>query len=124
MPPSSIAPYLTDIIEAIGHVREKSGSTPLEAFKQDWEQQWIVQRGLEIVSEASRRLPDPVKARHPHIPWPKIAAIGNVLRHEYQQVSPPLLWEIVQDHLTPLEVACRTELAQEQAAEADDPNQA
>jgi uncharacterized protein with HEPN domain len=70
MPRSSVVPYLTDIIEAIGHVREKAGTTPLEQFKQDWEQQWIVQRGIEIVSEASRRLPDTVKARYPDIPWP------------------------------------------------------
>ena len=42
MPPSSVAPYLTDIIEAIEHIREKAGATPLEVFKQDWEQQWIV----------------------------------------------------------------------------------
>jgi uncharacterized protein with HEPN domain len=120
MPPSSVAPYLTDIIEAIEHVREKAGTTPLEQFKQDWEQQWIVQRGIEIVSEASRRLPDTMKARYPDIPWPKIAAVGNILRHEYRQISPPLLWEIVQDHLAPLDAACRIELAREQAAEQDD----
>jgi uncharacterized protein with HEPN domain len=113
MPPSPAAPYLTDIIEAIEHIREKAGATSLDAFKQDWEQQWIVQRGIEIVSEASRRLPDPMKARYPYIPWPKIAAIGNVMRHEYQQVSPPLLWEIVQDHLAPLEAACRAELTRD-----------
>jgi uncharacterized protein with HEPN domain len=120
MPSSFVAPYLTDIIEAIEHVREKAGTTSLEQFKQDWEQQWIVQRGIEIVSEASRRLPDTMKARYPDIPWPKIAAVGNILRHEYRQISPPLLWEIVQDHLAPLDAACRIELAREQAAEQDD----
>jgi len=52
MPPSSVVPYLTDIIEAIEHIREKAGTTPLEAFKQDWERQWIVQRGIEIISES------------------------------------------------------------------------
>lgn len=122
MPPSSAAPYLTDIVEAIEHIREKAGATPLEVFKREWEQQWIVQRGIEIVSEASRRLPDPMKARHAHIPWLKIAAVGNILRHEYRQVSAPLLWEIVQDHLEPLDIACRAELAQEQANERDSPN--
>lgn len=120
MPPSSVTPYLTDIIEAIEHIREKAGTTPLDAFRQDWERQWIVQRGLEIVSEASRRLPDALKARYPGIPWPKIAAVGNVLRHEYRQISPPLLWEIVQDHLTPLDAACRAELAREQSEEQDE----
>jgi uncharacterized protein with HEPN domain len=113
MPPSTVAPYLMDIIEAIEHVREKAGATPLDEFKRDWEQQWIVQRGTEIVSEASRQLPEDPKGRHPEIPWPKIAAIGNVMRHEYRQVSPPLLWEIVQNHLTPLEAVCREELTRE-----------
>lgn len=120
MPRLSVTPFLTDIIEAIEHIREKAGATPLDAFKRDWEQQWIVERGIEIVSEASRRLPDPTKARYPAIPWPKIAAVGNILRHEYRQISPPLLWEIVQDHLAPLEAACREELAREQAAERDE----
>jgi len=119
MPPSSIVPYLTDIIEAIDHIREKAAGTSLEDFKQDWEQQWIVQRGIEIVSEASRRLPDELKARHPDIPWPKIAGVGNISRHEYRQVSPPLLWEIVQDHLAPLGVARRDELTREQTAERE-----
>jgi uncharacterized protein with HEPN domain len=54
----------------------------LTPFKQDWEQQWIVQRGIEIVSEASRRLPDALKVRYPEISWPKIAAVGNVCRAE------------------------------------------
>ena len=120
MPLSSVAPYLADIVEAIEHIREKAGTATLEAFKRDWEQQWIVQRGIEIVSEASRRLPDPMKARYPAIPWPKIAAVGNILRHEYRQIAPPLLWEIVQDHLAPLEAACREELAREQAAERNE----
>jgi uncharacterized protein with HEPN domain len=119
MPPSLVIPYLTDIIEAIEHIREKAGTTPLEVFKQDWEQQWIVQRGIEIVSEASRRLPDSMKDRYPGIPWPKIAALGNILRHEYRRVSPPLLWEIVQDHLSPVMDACRAELARDQAAGLD-----
>lgn len=57
-----------------------------------------------------------MKARYPAIPWRKIASVGNVLRHEYRQVSPPLLWEIVQDHLAPLDAACRTEFAREQIA--------
>jgi uncharacterized protein with HEPN domain len=89
-------------------------------FKQDWEQQRIVQRGIDIISEASRRLPGLMKDRYHGIPWRKIAAVGNVLRHEYRQVSPPLLWEVVQDHLGPLDEACHAELAREQAAAVDE----
>ena len=76
---SSVTPYLTDMVEAIERIHDKAGNASLEAFKLDWEKQWIVERGIEIVSEASRRVPDALKARHPDIPWQKVAAIGNYL---------------------------------------------
>ena len=118
-PRLSVVPYLTDIIEAIERVREKAGTSTLEEFKADWEQQWIVQRGIEIVSEASRRLPEDLKIRHPGIPWAKVAAIGNIMRHEYHQISPPLIWEIVRDHLPHVDKVCRDELAAAQQLERD-----
>lgn len=64
-------PYLNDIIEAIERVRKVLGDVTLDAFETDWQRQWLVERGVEIISEASRRLPDELKARHPEIPWPK-----------------------------------------------------
>jgi predicted nucleotidyltransferase len=39
-----------------------------------------VTRCPEIISEASRRLPQDMKDRHPHIPWVEMAAVGNVYR--------------------------------------------
>ena len=69
------------------------------------------------LSEASRRLTDELKARHPEIPWAKVAGIGNVLRHEYEGISAPVMWKLVQDDLTPLEQVCREELAREQTVD-------
>jgi uncharacterized protein with HEPN domain len=40
-----------------------------------------------------------------------VAAIGNVLRHEYRLIAAPLMWEVVRDYLPPLEEVCRAELA-------------
>jgi uncharacterized protein with HEPN domain len=87
----------------------------IDAFEADWRKRWLVERGVEIISEASRRLGDELKARHPEIPWPKVAGIGNILRHEYEGISAPVMWKLVQDDLTPLERVCREELAREQA---------
>jgi uncharacterized protein with HEPN domain len=50
-----ISPRLTDIIEAIESIRRVLGGVPLEAFEQDWEKRWLVERGIEIISEASLR---------------------------------------------------------------------
>jgi uncharacterized protein with HEPN domain len=59
-------------------------------------------RCLEIVSEASRRLPDELKARHPEIPWRDIAAAGNIYRHQYEDVLEQRVWQTLQHHLAPL----------------------
>jgi uncharacterized protein with HEPN domain len=69
--------------------------------------------GVEIISEASRRLTDELKARHPEIPWRKVAGIGNVLRHDYETVAAPILWKLAQGDLPALEKVCREELEAE-----------
>jgi uncharacterized protein with HEPN domain len=69
----------------------------LDAFEADWRKRWLVERGVEIISEASRHLTDELKARHPEIPWPKVAGIGNVLRHDYESIAAPVMWKLVQD---------------------------
>lgn len=108
---SSPAPRLTDIIEAIELIRSEMAGVTLVAFEPDRRKRWLVERGIEIISEASRHLSEELKARHPEIPWPKVAGIGNVLRHEYEDVAHDVLWHVVRDDLPPLEQACREELA-------------
>jgi uncharacterized protein with HEPN domain len=84
---------------------------PLEAFENDGQRQWLVERGVEIISEASRHLPDDLKARNAQIPWQKVAGIGNVLRHDDESIAAPVLWKLVRADLPTLEKACRSELA-------------
>jgi uncharacterized protein with HEPN domain len=104
-------PRLKDIVEAIGYIRSDIENTTLESFASDRCKRWQVERGLEIVSEASRHLPEDMKARHPEIPWRKVAGIGNVLRHEYTRVAADALWRLARDELAELDRACRAELA-------------
>jgi uncharacterized protein with HEPN domain len=79
--PSPIA-CLIEITDAIDLIRSEMTGVTLEAFESDRSKRWLVERGIEIISEASRRLPADMRARHADILWPKVAAIGNVLRHE------------------------------------------
>jgi uncharacterized protein with HEPN domain len=52
----SLIPRLTDIVEASERIREVLGDVSLEIFENDWRRQWLVERGVEIISEASRHL--------------------------------------------------------------------
>jgi len=117
MPGRSAIARLTDIVDACEKVRTLLHGVPLESFETDWLNQWVIERGIEIVSEASRHLPEDMKKRHAEIPWRKVAGIGNVLRHNYEHVSSAILWALVQIELPALEQACREELAGELAKE-------
>ncbi|HEX2556337.1 MAG TPA: HepT-like ribonuclease domain-containing protein [Microvirga sp.] len=53
-----------------------------------------LERLVEIVSEASRRVEPAWKDEHPHIPWKEIAGIGNILRHDYDVVRADVLMRL------------------------------
>jgi uncharacterized protein with HEPN domain len=111
MPRRSITLRLDDMIEAAARVRETLGELSIEALEADWQRHWLIQRGIEIISEASRHLPARLKERHPEIPWTKVAGIGNVLRHGYEDIAAPVLWKLVREDLPVLEQACHAERA-------------
>jgi len=109
-PSKSHLAALQDILDniklACGFVR---GMT-LKDFQADRRTNYAVVRCLEIVSEASRRLPDEIKARHLQIPWVDIAGAGNIYRHHYHVVRDELLWETVQQELEPLRIVVEEEI--------------
>ena len=63
---------------------------------------YAVMRALEIISEAARRLPEDFRLEHPSLPWKKIMGVGNVYRHDYDNVQEDYVWSTVRDHLEPL----------------------
>ena len=69
-------------------------------------------RALEIISEASRRLPAAMKARHPEIPWRNVAGAGSVYRHDDDDVRQSDVWTTVHKHLPPLLAVVEDELRQ------------
>jgi uncharacterized protein with HEPN domain len=70
------------------------------------------ERFLEIVSEASRHVPDDWKANYgPDIPWREVGDLGNVLRHAYHRTDVRALWLVYEDDLDPLEAAVDAMLA-------------
>lgn len=99
--------YLDDILDAIYQVREYTASMDYEAFSRDRKTQDAVVRNLEIIGEAAGRLPEKMKNAAGEIEWRKIAGLRNILAHEYFGVSLPVIWDVVQNKLEPLESSCR-----------------
>ena len=74
-------------------------------FVEDRTLRYAVERSIEIISEASRRLSPEAKALCPEVPWRSVGGIGNILRHEYHATAPRIVWEVVTRDLTGLKAA-------------------
>ena len=81
-----------------------------EDFKASRTHFYAATRALEIISEASRRLPDEVRARHRHLPWRAIMDSGNVYRHSYDNVAESRVGDTVHLHLPSLLTAVLAEI--------------
>lgn len=97
--------YAQHILEAIANIEDDLAGHTFDSFRAHRRTWQLVERNLEIVSEASRRLPDELKAGETDIDWRAIAGIGNVLRHQYHRSQPAILWQTCQRDLGPLKAA-------------------
>jgi uncharacterized protein with HEPN domain len=69
-----------------------------------------VLRRLETLADATSKLSDALKARHPAIPWREVYGFRNVAAHAYENVDLTRVWEIVRDHLPGLKAVVQAEL--------------
>ena len=110
MPSKAADTALRDMLHHIDLAAAFSAGFDAVSFKRDIKTVYAVTRCLEIISEASRRLPDGLKARHPAIGWKQMAAAGNVYRHDYEDVAAEFVWETVERALLPLRAVIEIEL--------------
>ena len=108
--PSDTGAVLRDMAHHIDLAKQFAAGIEYVAFQNDTRTVFAVIRCLEIISEASRRLPDELKARHPSIPWKDIAGAGNVYRHDYEDVAAKLVWDTVQLALPELQAVVEQEI--------------
>lgn len=94
----------------IALAREWSADLSHDAFAANRPVFYAVTRCLEIISEASRRLPPDLLHRHPAVPWRNIRDAGNIYRHDYDGVQERIILETVKRSLDDLERAVALEL--------------
>jgi uncharacterized protein with HEPN domain len=97
--------YVAHMLEAIANIEADIAGSDFEGFRKDRRVRQLVERNLEILSEASRRLPQAAKDTEAQIPWRAIAGIGNVIRHDYHDTYPTVLWQTCVKDLRPLKDA-------------------
>jgi uncharacterized protein with HEPN domain len=113
MPSRADERSLRDILFHIDLAAEFVAGFDRDTFKNDLRTLYAVTRCLEIISEASRRLPDDLKMRHPAIAWKQMAGAGNVYRHDYEDVAAQFVWDTVQRALPSLREVVEIEITRQ-----------
>jgi uncharacterized protein with HEPN domain len=94
-----------DMLESIRGIEKALAGKTMRDYERSWLLRSAVERGIEVISEASRHLGRDLKAQHNDVRWRDIAGIGNIPRHDYQRVDASIVWKAVKDDLPPLKEA-------------------
>lgn len=84
----------------------------LEVFLENEKTQDAVERCLERIAEAARKIGDALDGKYPEVEFHKLRQFGSVLRHDYDGVDADLVWLAVTKRLPLLDSACRAELGE------------
>lgn len=103
--------YLRDILDCIGRIDEYTAHLSYLAFRENKLVRDGVERNLEIIGEAVKRIPSEIRVMHTSIEWRKIAGFRDVLIHDYFRVDPEIVWDVVQNKLPSLKAVILEMLA-------------
>jgi uncharacterized protein with HEPN domain len=87
------AAYLWDMLQAAKEVEAMAGNRGLADFLGDFVLLRALERCIEIIGEAARRISTSYMDTHQEIPWRKIIGQRNILAHEYGQIDHELLYK-------------------------------
>jgi len=98
--------YLWDMLEAVRAILDYTRDMDMQAFVaagRDAELvRMAVERQLEILGEAARRISSAFRDAHPELPWREMVGLRNVISHQYNSVDYGAIYRIVRDRMPEL----------------------
>ncbi|PHV63607.1 DUF86 domain-containing protein [Cyanobacterium aponinum] len=91
----SLEDYLAHIQLETSFILEVSKGLEKQTFVKNPTLTRAIVRSLEIIGEATKKLPDDFRQRHSQIPWKQMAGMRDKLIHQYFGVDYDLVWNVV-----------------------------
>ncbi len=103
--------YLEDILASINNIEDYTRSLDCEAFVEDKKTVDAVIRNLEIIGEATKRVPEKIRKKYPKIPWKDMAGMRDKLIHGYSGVNLSVVWKTIEERLPAVKLFVKEALA-------------
>jgi uncharacterized protein with HEPN domain len=79
--------HLWDMLQAARDAAGIVANVTLKSFLGDRVRMLALERSLELVGEAARRVSDALRTKHPGIPWKEMIGLRNILAHDYGRID-------------------------------------
>ncbi|KAA9352751.1 HepT-like ribonuclease domain-containing protein [Larkinella humicola] len=94
--PSTIE-FIRHIQQELQYIIEETSGINFEDFVTDVRLNKAIVRSLEIIGEASKRVPDAIRYRYNELDWKGFAGLRDVLIHQYWGIDYQLVWDAATD---------------------------
>lgn len=94
--------HFQDILEGINLIESFLGNMDFEAYSADLKTRSAVERQMQIITEAAKRLGDAAASLCPGPDWKGFCRMGDILRHGYHKVDDEIVWNTIKDELPPM----------------------
>lgn len=99
--------YIEDILDAMEKAEILLNDVSFEQFEADFRINFAVVRALEIIGEATKRLPVDVRESYSDIPWRNMAGMRDRIVHGYDSINLPIVWHVVKTDIPALKPQIR-----------------
>ena len=87
--------YVEDILDAMDKAETAITGVEYSRFAADFMINFVVIRALEIIGEATKRLPSSLRDQYPEVPWKDMAGMRDRIIHGYDNVDLRIVWDVV-----------------------------
>jgi uncharacterized protein with HEPN domain len=106
--------YIHDILDAINDIENFLVDLSFDEFTKDRKTFNAVVRSIEIIGEASKNIPETIKAKYKELPWKQMAGMRDKLIHAYFGVDRETLWKAAKNNIPPLKKPIEKMLEEEE----------
>jgi len=94
--------YIQDIIDAMEAAGSFIKGMSFDDFIADRKTVYASIRAIQIIGEASKKIPENVREKYSGVPWREMAGMRDKVTHEYFGVQMKVLWNTLKDDIPPL----------------------
>lgn len=91
--------YLKDIIQNMRDAEEFVQGVSYDEFSSDKKTFNAVVRAIEVAGEATKHIPETIRAKYPSVPWKEMAGMRDKVIHFYFGVDREAVWIVVKERI-------------------------